>query len=359
MISWRIDLYSEAGALVQILDSDALRGVPEFSILRVVNGRGAFAMTMDANAPKLADVEQDGQVEFWWEDADLEIAWHKEFEGFIRLKRHHYSVKNGHKVTILGPGYNDLLFRTLVDAAAGSAAANKDGVAETVLKAYVNAEAGPGAGARARSGLTIEADGADGNDDHWSEPSKNLLDVCQRIARVGGGDFAIVGNGAAAFVLNWYDGQLGTDRRTSVTFSVERGNLDNVQWDEWGDDVNAVMVLGQGKHANRTRTWYTDAARIATTTWNRYELDRDCRDTDDSDVYQSRADESLELGRPKQNVHFEVAQLPGCAYGEHYFLGDLVTMHLGGTDYDKKLIAVGFKVDAAGTVMTPEWEDYQ
>jgi len=358
MISWRIDLYNEAGAHVQIIDTHAELGAPEFSFVSEVNGVGAFAMTMDAKAPKLADVEQDGQVEFWWRDDEYSIDWRKEFEGFMRAKHHNYSAEKGHQVTITGYSYNDLLRRAIVDAAAGSAAANKDGVAETVIKAYVNENIGPGAGARARSGLTIEADGANGNSDHWTEPSKNLLDVCQRIARIGGGDFAIVGNGTAAFQFKWYDGQYGTDRRSTVIFSIERGNLDNVQWDEWGDDTNAVMILGQGRQDDRYRTWYTDATRIAETTWNRHEAARDCRDVADTDVYQSRADEWLEEGRPKQNVQLEVVQLPGCAYGKHYFLGDLVTMHLGGTDYDKKMVAVTFKTDTKGTKIIPEWEDY-
>lgn len=357
MIAWEIRLRAMDGTLVGVLDQDAAEGTAAFAFTRVVNGVGALAMQMRGEAAKLALIERDGQIECRWRDDEYGVPDHQEYEGFFRVISNKYTRKDGHIATLKAVSYLDLLRRTIVDAAAGTAQADKNGAAETVLKAYVDEQAGPGAGARARSGLSVEVDSADGDTVNMTESGQNLLDVCQRIARIGGGDFDIVGTGPATFELRWYAGQRGTDRSSTVIFSIERGNLEDATWDIWGEDVNAVLVAGQGEGAARQRTWYTDAARMAATTWNRIETFIDARDTSEANTHASRAAEEMERSRPKQPCTFRALHMPGCMYGLHYGFGDLVKVELGGMAYTKKVAKVSFEMDKSGTKISPMSED--
>lgn len=59
----------------------------------------------------------------------------------------------------------------------------------------------------------------------------------------------------------------------------------------------------------------------------------------------------LRNGLARQSVSFGVAQTPSCAYGVHYFLGDIISA-LYHQRIDKKIVRVGLNV-------SPDKEDIQ
>jgi hypothetical protein len=132
--------------------------------------------------------------------------------------------------------------------------------------------------------LSVEADGANGETVTIKCVQQELLTTCQDIAKVGGGDFDIIGTGAATFEFRWYDGQRGTIapvRSSSATNWGTMGTPNIAVMRQ--DEISAVLVGGQGAGADREMVWRTDATRIADSTWNRIEKFLDQRNEDDTD----------------------------------------------------------------------------
>ena len=321
-------------------------GFVGFSFSRHVNSPGAYLLSFMKRADETVDqflarvdvFELDSQVEFWRRYQEFGIDWQLEGEFLARAEDIYTTVDGGTMLYSAGRGYLDLLHRRVIDAYADSAGAAKNGVAETVIKEYVDEQAGPGAGARAFPGLSIEADGAGGNDHSWRKHYQNLLDTIREITRIGGGDLDIVGVGDALFEFRWYAGQRGTDRRENIIFSYERGNMGQPRISlKHYDEINAVLVGGQGNEAARTLVWRTDDERIAASPWNRLERWRDARQEPDLAGLESLGDEFLDEGKPKETLSFKPLQTPGLLLGRDYFFGDLVRGRYMGHEADKKV----------------------
>lgn len=341
---WQIRLKSAAGALVGVIDD-----YDSCYFVNQVNTPGAFGIDLDASSSKCALFELDGQVEFWRRDQELSDSWTLEGEYLFRGATHVEREDGAVVYRASGVGYASLLNRRIIAASAGSAGAAKSGKAETVAKAFVEEQCGPTAGARALSGFSAEADGAHGNDVTLARAYRKVLEVVQEIASIGGGDFAVVGSGAATFQFRWYNGQLGTDKHVTVIFQPELGNMVKPMLVEHRhEEITAVLVGGQGEGALRTATWRTDAARIALSPWNRIELFRDQRQESDADGLNSTGDAALEEGTPRPGLTFQVVQTPGCAYREHYTLGDLVTAKFLSYSQTHQIVRVSVTVNKDG-----------
>jgi hypothetical protein len=187
-ITWQVILRSSAGAVVATFDQ-----WPEWTFTREVNAAGGYGFHINGDDPRVALFTDDCQLEFWTQDPENGIPWRKEFEAFHSDYNYYTDASGARHFESMGKGYNDLLDRTINESKAGSAGSAKSGAAETVIKAYVNEQAGPGAGARARSGLVIQADAASGNAIDLQRSYRNLLEVCRDVSAIGGGDFEIVG----------------------------------------------------------------------------------------------------------------------------------------------------------------------
>ena len=79
------------------------------------------------------------------------------------------------------------------------------------------------------SGLTVEADGANGNTLDWFCAYDNLLESLQKLAAIAGGDFDLAQTAVGAWQFRWHTGQLGTDRTATAIFALERSNMANPQ----------------------------------------------------------------------------------------------------------------------------------
>ena len=331
---WQVRVKGQDGALAGVLAGQE-DGFTGFSFNRTVNSPGSFLLLFMKRASetileflaRTAIFVRDGQIEFWRRYPGAGIDWQKEGEYLTLSRRVYTTVEGATMMYVGGRGYLDLLGRRIVAAYTQSGEAYKSGLAETVIKEYIAEQAGPGAGLRALAGMTIEAvawGGIAGGP--WGKQYQQLLDTIQEIRQTGGGDFDVVGTGPATFEFRWYEGQRGTDRTANVLFALGRGNMGQPELNlAYQDEVNAVLVGGQGEEQFRTWSWRTDAARISASPWARRERFRDARQEPDPAGLDALGDAYLVEGTPKGLLTFRPLQVPGTLLGKDYFLGDLVT----------------------------------
>jgi len=341
MITWELRLYDNDGARVATFDT-----WPALQVEVGVNRPAVFALRLDGEDPRVALFEPDGLLEGWWADAEQGIAWRREFVGLCVDPRKWTDAEGGKHYQISGLGLEDLLARTIIDQDAGSAASRKTGVGETVLKAWVDQEAGPGAGARARPGLSIEAGAAAGPNWSGQRSNRNLLTVCQQVAEASGLQFGITRTGAFTFEFRVW---APTDRRTTVRFAEAYGNMGEPSVIQTQSEVaNWIKAGGDGAGASRDVAYDTDAASIALSPWGRRERFVNAGGQGVGDELDDRAAQELVANRARVGLDFAVLQTPGTLYGKHYFLGDTVTAIYDGLSYSRRIDAVRWSVTAAG-----------
>jgi len=344
--TWQVRVKRQNGALSAVLTGQKT-GFTGFSFARTVNAPGSFLLYFMKQADELEDeflkrldiFEEDGQLEFWRRYPEMGIKWQMEGEFMALATRRYSTIEGGTMFYVSGRGYLDLIKRCVVDAYSNSVEARKSGPAESVIKAYVDEQAGPAAGARASYGLTIQADAGGGiARGPWNKQYQNLLDVVQEIRSTGGGDFDVVGTGPAAFDFRWYEGQRGKNRTATVLFALDRGNMQQPELTiAHQDEITAVLVGGRGQESNRQLVWRTDPTRIATSLWGRRERFRDARQEDETAGLETLGDAFLKEGTPKESLTFVPLQTPGCLLGKDYFFGDLVTASYAGFTATKRV----------------------
>lgn len=339
--SYQVRLKSKAGALLAVFTQDNLLSL---RITRRVNDVATHELSIDASLDDRVDLfAVDGQVEVWRRPAGGD--WYLEYEGFHRDAEWSQDADGKEVFVSRGVGYQDLLRRRIIAEYAGSSGAQKSGAAETVAKAFVTEQiVSPTISGRAISNFTVQTDGGSGNTIYITRPYRNLLEVLQEIAAIGGGDFDVVGTGAAAWQFRWYNGQRGVDRRASIVFATGYGNMLYPVLKEHAARANVVLVMGQGEGSDRTWVWRPGSG--APTGLDRIEIARDARDTDDTSTLQARGDAELEAVAAKDELNFQVLQTAGAQYGVDYGLGDLVSARYRSTGYDLKIVEVELHMGA-------------
>lgn len=336
---WYIRIYDTSGT-EQYRFTDA-GGFLKAACQPTVNAGGAFTLELGAHDEEVPQaIGLDWQFEFYRRVPSADVGWYRFFSGLARRFRW-YLVNGSLRLEISGTGNNGLLKRRTIATYSGSSQAQKSGPAETVIKAYVNEQAGPGATTRAITGLTVEADSASGNTISLGRSNKSLFTVCQEIADIGGGDFDVVTTGGAEWEFRWYNGQLGTDRSSDVVFSLDNGNMADPELDDNRlSEQNYVRVGGQGEGSARSYMWRSDSSLADDSPINRMESFADARNSSTSAELNSRGDAVLEQYRPKLNLSFTVLQSPGAILGRDYFLGDLVTASFAGVSQTRQIASI-------------------
>lgn len=230
-----------------------------------------------------------------------------------------------------------------------SAYDTRTGVAETIIKQYVNLNAGPGAvAARRWPGLTIAADDAQGATVKGNARWGRLLDVCAELALAGGLGLSCVGL--------VFDVTVPEDLSALVEFSEQRGSLGRVTFSQQAPAATYVYVGGSGE--GTARVFYEQAASESLAAgWPRRERFRDARDTADVTVLAQRAAEELaaDIDATKLGLTVEAIDAPGCRWPADYQVGDLVTVVTPwGVTLTRRVTALQVSLTAeTGTVITP------
>ncbi len=323
MNEYKVRLYSKDGVL-----QSEITDFQKIAYTKEVNKPGILTLDLAGSNLSIPYAEKTGQFEVWRRPE--EQVWYRDFIGIIR--KFHWYFKDYPIITYTCPGILDMLrWRWILFYANTLNRTKFVGVkAETIANTLVkyNATTFSTIG-RLRvgtiSGLSVEADGAEGTAMDWFCAYDNLLTSLQKLCQpgVGGGDFDIVKLTPTTYQWRWYTGQLGTDRTSSVVFSMGYGNMADPVYDEdYIPESTAAFVGGKGEDSARAYQVVTGANYDAS--YNNTEIFVNGNNIDTDAGLIAEGQSKLASIQTKPNFQFTVLQTPKCLYGVHYFLGDLV-----------------------------------
>lgn len=343
--------YDAAGGLTHVI-TDYLQVGYSRRVMRP--GRCVFVLGMGHGA--IADLVLGAAVEVWRRDAALGLEWRCEFAGLWRGETRaddENGVSTYTGVAVDGIG---LLELATVGYAAGKSGRNTWAAtkAETIAKALVTynlTSSGTVLDGRQSAvtapGISVAADGAGGNTISFSCAWARLLDALQEVARVGGGDWDMVKTGAGTWEFRWFNGQLGTDRSSSVVFATNFGNMKRPRLvRDHVSERTVAIVGGMGEEAARAVVVRTGANYDADVNWG--ETFVDARNAETTGALQVAGDARLVELQASEQLSFEVVQTPGSAFGVHYDVGDLVTGRYWDVVATKQIVGVSVEFAAQG-----------
>lgn len=325
---YQLRLYNSSGQIQHVV-TDML----SLAYTREVNAPGLLQFELAPEHAAVASLGLDSQVEVWRTNPAAGIGWSTDFAGLWRGAQVVADSDGRRRYRAFCPGQMELLARSIVAYAAETANrstfTNKP--AETIAKTLVKYNAtsfGHVSDGRKRNvtlaGIVLEGDAGRGNVLDIGCAWRKLLDVLQEIAKNGDGDFDLVKSSATQWEFKWYPGQLGADRSGSVTFALHNGNVANpVLRRDYTAERTVAIVGGQGQESERSivvrQGANYDAAHNAT------EMFVDARQLETVAALQAAGDAALWDVQTRDEMAFEVLQMPQTLYGRDYVLGDLVT----------------------------------
>lgn len=234
---------------------------------------------------------------------------------------------------------------------AASAHDVRTGLAETVLRGYVNANLGPGARSdRVLAGLRLAPDLGRGTSGTWRARFEPLDDKLREVA-LGGGDlgFRVVqASDANAVEFQVYP---TADKTASAVFSTEYGNVAAYQYRRSAPKATYVYVLGQGEATARTVIEGGDSA--ARVRWGQREQAVDARGTPTTDELRLRLAKELAERAGDAALSVTPIDLVGLAFGADYGLGDRVTVMVDGVAVQEVVREVKITLNDQGETVQP------
>jgi len=349
-VNYTVILYNSAGT--KQLYSD---GFLDITMSRAVNGIDLLRMVYGGDNVAIAYLTYGSIVEVYREDRGASIAYYREFAGIIRAID--TVISDTTLVTVQAVGFNALLADRIVAWKAGVSNRSQFSAspAETVLKNLFTYNVGSSATvANGRlldgtlSGATTAVSGGAGNNISIAVHGQNLLTAMQRIQESAGGDFALVYTDPATYTYTWYTGQLGTNRVSTVKFSVANGTIGQLRIvTDRIADATAVIVGGQGEGAARA---YVTRPTSLPTGLNLRERWVDARNQSTTAEYQQLGDIVLaDAERQRGRIEAQILQSDALRYGRDYVLGDLVGVYDGSTTLTRKVQTVGIRFSSDGS----------
>lgn len=362
-IPYRLDVYDDAGQPRGALTGSAAGGSENRSgFLQLfcqqrVNAPGLLQFSLRGDHPLLNDLADKWQFEAWWKPGS---TWKRILSGIFRASQWSYGDKE--TIVLYAPGVMSLLGMRIVNYPADTANRTRfvNKPAETIMKSLVTyniTSAATTGNGRKRNGaawpatqIAVEADGAGGNNLDWYCFGAGLLDTLQKLAPLAGGDFDLVKTSPTSYEFRWYDGQLGTDRTSTLKFALSRGNMGAPQFEQsWIDEKTVACVWGQGEGAERDYLTLTGSGYAAD---NDIEMFVNASDValGDTAGLTARGMEKLRQSEPVRNFRFRVLQSPGARFGIDYDLGDLGTVlnPVTGESYTHQVVAATHQLDSSG-----------
>lgn len=229
---------------------------------------------------------------------------------------------------------------------------DRSGVAETVMRAYVDNNAGPSAAAIRRwAGLTLETDLARGSAVSYSARLDTLGDVLAQLALVGGGLGFRVTQTVDGTPLHFQVYE-PTDATLTARFDPGLGNIKHSTYGRKAAGLNHVVVGGGGEGTLRTFVEVDNPA--SQTEWGfRIEGFKDQRQTTDTTELTQAGQEELDTKGEQSNLTVEVINTEAVAYGTSYVLGDLVTVVVDGVGVMDTVRSIDFELTDKGETITP------
>lgn len=364
--NFRIDIKNQLGVRVASL-TDWRR----LSFTRRVNGIDSYELEIDGDLTDIVGLfVLDAQIEAWRSRLDITptLPLYREFEAFHRTERRNTTAEGRPLYTSNGAGYVHLIDRRFILYPAGSAESSKDGFGETVLKEYVNENAGGAAtipprllASGATQGLAIQADFGAGTPWKGGRAYRNLLEIAQEVAEATAVDFDVVGTGPATFEFQAQAFPIGQDRSVvgldpatglngannpPVIFSLAFDNMAQPLYAKnRRQERNAAVVLGRGIEADREVVQRKDDGLIGDSPWNRIEQVRQANQESTMDGLNTVGDALLEESQPVESFSFQPLETEAVVYGRDYSVGDIVTARYQGIEQNLQIKSVTFNVN--------------
>ncbi len=350
-VEYELRILNRAGALQKLITGEQYRAL---TYTKRVNAPGNLIFDLNGGHDAVALLDLDWQVEVRRRDSTQSIAWYTDFYGFWRYSTR--SADNDGLTTYRAHcvGQMDYLSRAIVAWPAetnnrssfGPTAAET--IAHNIVEYNCTTDATMGNGRDRTVGswksyVTEEVDGAAGNVKPYKCARKNVLVALQEVATIGGGDFDLVKIGAQAWEYRWLEGQLGTDRSASVTFSMKHGNMANPSLSTNNQTEKTVAIVG-GMGEEDARPIVTRTGTNHNTDWNDREVFYPASQYDTTAGLNSVGDRYLAEREARDELLFDVLQVPASLYGQHYFLGDLVSAYFADATITKKIWGVTVSV---------------
>ena len=354
---YRLDIYDTSGALQYVLD---FKGSPnQLQYIRRVNAPGMVVFTVAGDHPLLSDIQDKWQVEVWRKPDGAD--WSREIAAFYRdLDPWEYQDKS--TAVLKCQGILSMLSWRHVAYYAGTADRSKftseavETIANTLVtyNATTSGTTGDGrlraaAGGYPFTGLSVEADGGDGDSIDWYCAYSNLLETRQNLVK-GHGDFDIVKTSDTAWQWRYYDGQLGTDKSASVIFALSRGNMKQPAFrDIRSGEATVALVAGQGEESDRDVVIRTGTNYAAGNDIEIFVPATDI-DKDDTTGLNARGDASLSEREAVKSFSFGILETKATRYKVDFDLGDLVSVvnPYNATKYTVKINGVAIALDSDG-----------
>lgn len=345
---YRLDVHTAAGVkLAEVTDYLSL------AYTREVNVPGLLTFALRGDHQVIPQLEHNSQVIVYRRNPALGLGWTADFWGLYRAQKRSYSDHDLFEARC--PGILTMLSWRIVAWYAGTAnrSSFQNAKAETIMKTLVSYNAGASAttgNGRIRNGtitgISVQADSGGGNTISLDCAWNNLLETLQKVARIGGGDFDLIKTGAQAWEFRWYAGQRGTDRRATVLFALERGNMAEPQYEYDRLDERTVAIVGGRGEGSARKIAVRTGPDYSTS--NDVEVFVDSRSSETTDALNASGDSKLKDTQAKQAFGFKVLQTPACYYGLHYQLGDLVTAQYSPVNVAQKVTRVSVEVGESG-----------
>lgn len=224
----------------------------------------------------------------------------------------------------------------------------RTGPAETVMRAYVDANCGPSAPApRKRANLTLATDRSRGVTVNKSARFDNLGELLASIALVGNLGFRVVQRGNyLVFEVNDR-----TDRSAYVRFDILNGNVTSQEVSVAPPGATQAIVAGQGDLVNRQFVAVSTPQSLAdSSTWGRYiEVWVDQRQTAVVDeLTQAGAEVLAGSGFTQINTKIVPTDDTTMRLGFDWNLGDIVTVVNNGIEQKSYISGYNVVADDSG-----------
>lgn len=226
----------------------------------------------------------------------------------------------------------------------------RTGPAETVVKEYVDVNAGPGAiVTRRRTGFTVTTSAGTGatvtGRGRWHQLLPFVVELC------------VLGGIGIRCVDLTFDTYNPVDRSATVEFSDARESVASISYEDQAPEATYVYVGGGGEGVSRTILEAQNAEAMAAG-WDRIETFADRRDTTDTTELAQAATLALigEASTDTERVGVKIVPIDveNTAYRTDYYLGDTVSyVDPFGTKSTKTVQAVTTEITPSVTTVAP------
>jgi hypothetical protein len=345
--AYSLDLYSPTGVHVSTLEAwDSL------AMSRTVNSTGALSLKLPFTEKVWDSVRKDSLLDVWRRAADgsrrraMGTLW------LVASRRVSLSNDGTLAMTLGCVDCTDVLRRWSVMAADGSAAANKTGAAETLMKAVVTDQLITRGGLT----LTVEGDGARGYDPLTIAcANQQVLSVVQGVAQSSTQygtylAFDVVPDSTLDWTFRVWEGQRGTDRTSTrpLVLSDAAGDIGEGEYlEDYGSAVSQVVCGGQTVSGAQSTATATNLALEGLGPFAHTEIYTSAQNTAAATTLEAEANTVLRLSRPALALSgAALVQTPKCQYGSDFDFGDKLRVSFAGQNFTARLDSLSINVDA-------------